>query len=845
MFDPSLYLLTAYNFNMNSSCPPCADHKNGEHTVMASQECAHLSLQQSWAFLFSVEDGMEENSAHGLAAFLAAAWCSLSKLGQSFAALALNLVIFLYYAAVGMVKLGTGLAPHVLVMWRHVYTFHREQLTYLDLLFELLLLSLLAGFYLRHKEISAYMKKLERNLVKKSRLAKNETSRLLGVAPHFTFFFVAMVSAVMGRRFLAPVSSKRMLPLFSLVLPVVSTTWTCLTPRRPSGTSSSSSDSNTEGVNGDGRGVAILGAIDHTQQSLSLLSSAELRDVAREGRSKALLWIGLTVYHAAATTLSLLPFSDYLLSAYVPFLREMALIVAVFTQLSPFFGEIVFEVASPVLVRCAESIPSSRTEEERGLQIVHYLQSFDLISDTTARIGRSLFVEGTTLVILLLFCCMPTRIATVGVVVVGLLLPGIRASTVINAWDASEEGARGFGLGSVHRSTSLNSMHRKNSTSEGEGSSVSAGMLAALRNLSPLRGSASVASFLGGGSSGNSNGENAGSICKNDGSRSVVRFNDVTTEVEPSSLSPSGEAAGAAGAGAGAAAGDSTATPPGATPTDDADTDADASVSGSGADTDGARSETEGDWTDSSTYEVAFNVGAFSSGRKVRRSHIETCNLILRQQRWLQYYVCVGTLWAARCYGFVFWPSVSMAACWWLSHSIWNGARRMSSHLVNFVQVVPAVLTPLFTLRMIRGIYRYLYSWAFGLALGGEPSADSLGYLESTPLASPNPHYTPQSPFLGGSGKDTGDSDDSLAATTPASVAATPRVQTATTTPAVGSATTAVRRRHGRSRGRSGSTTSNASVSSSNGSEDPASASATPDENGRFSRSTRGSRTRT
>ena len=68
--------------------------------------------------------------------------------------------------------------------------------SYLDLLFELLLLSLLALFYLRHKHINDYMKRLERSLVKKSRLAKTKTSLLLGVAPHFTFFFVAMVSAV-------------------------------------------------------------------------------------------------------------------------------------------------------------------------------------------------------------------------------------------------------------------------------------------------------------------------------------------------------------------------------------------------------------------------------------------------------------------------------------------------------------------------------------------------------------------------------------------------------------------------------------------------------------------------
>ena len=148
-----------------------------------------------------------------------------------------------------------------------------------------------------------------------------------------------------------------------------------------------------------------------------------------------------------------------------------------------------------------------------------------------------------------------------------------------------------------------------------------------------------------------------------------------------------------------------------------------------------------------------------------------------------------------------------MAVCWWLSHSIWNGARRMSAHLVAFVSVVPAVFTPIFTLRVIRGAYRYLYSWAFSKVLGGEPSAHSLGYLENTPLPSPHAH----SPFTCHGGDLPTDSP--AVQGTPiayASASHTPAIASGNT----GSAGGTVRRRHGRSRPRSGSTASNASNTS-------------------------------
>ena len=75
---------------------------------MTLRECSHLSLRQSWDFLFSVEDGTTAYEKSQLAAFLAPAWCSLSNLGHSLWAMVLNTVVFSYYLSVGMVKLGTG-----------------------------------------------------------------------------------------------------------------------------------------------------------------------------------------------------------------------------------------------------------------------------------------------------------------------------------------------------------------------------------------------------------------------------------------------------------------------------------------------------------------------------------------------------------------------------------------------------------------------------------------------------------------------------------------------------------------------------------------------------------------
>jgi len=694
--------------------------------MSSTAECVHLSLKETWAFILSLEDGSVDSRG---ASFLGSWWCSAAKLATSLWSTTLYLSIFLYYLLVGIVKLGTGAMPHVLFYSSKVVAFHREQLGWLDLLFEAVVIISLSAFYIFHGQIMAYIHKIEKQMAKSSRLAKTRTHRMLGVAPHFAFFFVALLFGFLGRKFLAPVSSLRVLPLCSLVLPVVTTCWSCLSvsARNPA----------------------------YVDMGLAALPPAELQRLASESRTKTLLWIVLMVYHGGATLLSLIPFSQYLLEKYLPFLRQIALVICVFTQISPLFSEIVFEVASPVLNWFAERIPSSSAEEERGVRALTFLSSMGIITFRTESVVKALLVEGTSLLIMIFFCFLPTRLSNIGVVILALVLPGIRASTSIKAWEqisaTPSSTLRVRGSGSSSSSSSSSSAWESVVAAT---RSTSSSMLAALRDMSPLQ---------------------------------SLRSSTSTTSVHFRATDGDGAAALAAVVAMSAEAASQRVSASQAIAAEERDSEQERSAGASMPSSDNASSaELEDD-----QLFTQFTIGAFSSGRKIRKNNVETCALIRRQLRWLEYFVCLGVMWTLRCYGIGLWPSLTMALCWWLSHSIWAGARAPAAQIVQLVEVVPELVTPMFSLRVMRGGYRYLKSLIVG---DNEPLL--------TPLNTP-------APFAGSPGSDS-DSDFSEASTAPN----TPWLDASgsAVSPAVGSvgvSASSTRRRHG-ARHRSGSTSGTA-----------------------------------
>jgi len=702
--------------------------------MASAAECTHLTLKETWAFIISLEDGSADSRGAG---FLAAWWCSAVKVGGSLWSTALYLAIFLYYLLVGIVKLGTGAMPHVIFYSSKVVAFHREQLGWMDLMFEAIVIASVTTFYIFHGQIMGYIHKLEKQMAKSSRLAKTRTHRLLGVAPHFAFCVVSLLFAFFGRKFLAPISSLRVLPLCSLVLPVATTCWSCLSMRN----------------------------IAFADTPLPDLPPVELQRLASEGRSKTLLWIVLMVYHGGATLLGLLPFSHYLLNKYLPFLRQIAVVVLVFAQISPLFSEIVFEVASPVLNWFAERIPSSSAEEERGMRALSVMSSMGIITSRTESVVKALFVEGTSLLIMVFFCFFPTRLSNVGVVILALLLPGIRASTTIRAWEqisatptpapaARPGAAAGGGSGNSTWNTVVEATR-----------STSSGLLAALRDMSPMqvmRSSTAVRfSATEGGNEANS------ATASASGAAEVVEGS-----------APQAIAAEVTEADQGGVAGLTTRS-------------SSNNVSVSSAEERERQDENES----SPPLFTQFTIGAFSSGRKIRKNNAETCALIRRQLRWLEYFVCLGAMWTLRCYGIGLWPSLTMALCWWLSHSIMAGAHAPAAQITKLVEFVPELITPVFSLRMLRGGYRYLKSAVFG-GTAGEPLLTPLhGSAPAQSDGTPGCEYSddqssaPNTPWLDSAGN--------------------------ATSPAIGSAgstsasTSSARRRHTAHR-RSGSATSTA-----------------------------------
>ena len=147
---------------------------------------------------------------------------------------------------------------------------------------------------------------------------------------------------------------------------------------------------------------ATIGTKKKDENVLREMHVEDLERIAASGRRTILLWIVLAMYHSVATVLTHTPFVGRL-RHFFPFLRELVLVVLLWAQLNPLFIEIVYEAASPVLVKAASFIPSSSAEEERGLAILSFLKSVNVINEATETFFRALCVESTSFVLILIF----------------------------------------------------------------------------------------------------------------------------------------------------------------------------------------------------------------------------------------------------------------------------------------------------------------------------------------------------------------------------------------------------------------------------------------------------------
>ena len=513
---------------------------------------------------------------------------------MSIASLSVTLLRLVLFLVVCIIKLGTGVMPALLGLSGSIIEFHRTQLTKADMVFEAMFILFMALVFVYNKQILEYLWRVEKRL---QRTSKEATRNVMRVAPHLAFFFLALIVSLLGRKFLKPLSSESVLPVFSLVIPIFRTVYGSLLV----------SAEGTVGV-GSLSSSSTIGRKPGADKILQSKGHADLEIMAASGRRTILLWIVLAMYHSVATFLSQMPFVVHLLY-YLPFLREMTLVVLVWAQLSPVFIEIVYESVGPLLYKAGSLIPTSRLEEERGMAMVSFMRGFGVINESTESFFKALCVESTSFVLIVAFCFIPSPshiVAHVGMIVISLLLPAVRAAGLIAQWDTTEPTPTSLG---------------PSGGSSGGLAETATTMLAQLgRSLSFNKDSAS---FAEGGPG-------------QEGAMST------------------------------------------------------ASVSGSGTAT---------------PQECTFQVGIFTTGRKIRKPSAFTIGMILRQKRWLEYFLCIAVVWLLRCYHFAVWPSVTMMMAWYLSHSLWAGARPWSRYIVKGARLCLVLLTPIALIRMMRGAY--------------------------------------------------------------------------------------------------------------------------------------------
>jgi hypothetical protein len=273
-------------------------------------------------------------------------------------------------------KVGTLACPHIAVLGRRVIDFHRTQLTYRELLVEFTCLFLLGMYLLFRRRIAAAWGRFERDLSTKSRMAAK-------FVPHVLFFTVSGVAAIAGQKFLAPLSSDMMLPVFLLALPVLTTA------------------------------LSLRGCRNEV-----VVYSRLMR-----------LWIIIATYLSISSLLSLIPFSSVIHRRLI-FVREFVVVVTMWLQLSAGSVNIVYESIQPIFHSLMSRLPTVDMDPNKSNFFLRMLVTMRMISPKQELFLRTLFQDGIALVIAASFLFTPFPM--VAVVAVGLLLPAYNTSACID-----------------------------------------------------------------------------------------------------------------------------------------------------------------------------------------------------------------------------------------------------------------------------------------------------------------------------------------------------------------------------------------------------------------------------
>lgn len=313
-------------------------------------------------------------------------YSTLKKLVLSLCDTALSLVYVLAYVTLILAKLAILVFPHAVKLGNLVVDFHRTKLSKSDILIEVLSIGVLLTSFIFRVRIQKAWKSFLHSVSSKSKVAAK-------AAPHVMFFTFAILFAVLGRNFLLPLTSSAVMPIFTLVLPLLAS-------------------------------VRVL----------TRMKTMDEESKKKEIATKLLLWVIVSIYHAIVTLASLIPFSNKLLW-YLPYAKEMVIVVMVWVQISQVFSQIVFDsIISKILVKLCAMVPggfSVAQADDKASTFFSILKMMYLVNDAQLAFLQALFQDSVATILAVFFMFTPSIFATAGMVTIALLLPAFRTAAAV------------------------------------------------------------------------------------------------------------------------------------------------------------------------------------------------------------------------------------------------------------------------------------------------------------------------------------------------------------------------------------------------------------------------------
>ena len=310
-------------------------------------------------------------------------YTTLIRLSHDVASLLISFLALLYYVLIIVVKSLFLIFPHAVSLSKAIIKFHREKLSPTDIAVEVVFFALVLLYLYFRKRLQKAWKQFQLNLSRKSEKAAK-------ILPHLLFFLSAGVIAYFGSKFLLPLTSKRVLPVFTVAIPLLKTLQTL------------------RKVSNNNHPVAC----------------------EKECIETVILWIVLSIYFALGAACETIPFSSVILS-YSLYIREFTLVTAVWVQASPACANIVFETVHPLIQYYTDKIPAANLGSSASLDSVFMGLKFFGLSDRIIKGLKGLMEDSVAVMVCVLFLFMPARLANIGVIIIALLLPAYKSSNCV------------------------------------------------------------------------------------------------------------------------------------------------------------------------------------------------------------------------------------------------------------------------------------------------------------------------------------------------------------------------------------------------------------------------------